>query len=59
MYIYIYAYIHIYICIEYGKYSWECSCLKIVDKKFSGKGFFVITDVYFQNMTITNCDYGR
>ena len=28
---------------------------KFVGKKFSAKGFFVITDVYFQNMTIRNC----
>ena len=25
---------------------------KFVGKEFSGKGFFVITDVYFQNMTM-------
>ena len=43
--------------LEYGKYSWECSCTKIYSKKFSVKGFFVITDVYLQNMIIRNCDY--
>ena len=31
---------------------------KIVGKKFSAKGFFVINDVYFQNMYI-NWDYAR
>ena len=36
--------------MEYGKYSWECSVAqKFLGKKFSAKGFFVITDVYFQN----------
>ena len=30
-----------------------------VGKTFSGKGFFVITDVYFQNMTIRKCDYAK
>ena len=29
----------------------------IVGKKFLAKGFFVIADVYFQNMAIRNCDY--
>ena len=32
---------------------------KFVGKKFSLKSFFVITDVYFQNMTSRNCDYAR
>ena len=32
---------------------------KFVGKKVSAKGFFVIIDVYFQNMTIRNCDYAR
>ena len=32
---------------------------KFTGKKFLGKGFFVITDVYLQNMTIKNCDYAR
>ena len=32
---------------------------KIVGKKFSAKGFFVITNVYFQNMAIRKCDYAR
>ena len=32
---------------------------KIVGKKFLAKGFFVIMDVYFQNMAIKNCDYPR
>ena len=32
---------------------------KFVGKIFSAKGFFVITDVYFQNMTIRNYDYAR
>ena len=30
---------------------------KIVGKNFLAKGFFVIMDVYFQNMAIRNCDY--
>ena len=32
---------------------------KIVGKHFLAKVFFVITDVYFQNMAIRNCDYAR
>ena len=32
---------------------------KFVGKKFPAKGFFVIIDVYFQNMAIRNCDYVR
>ena len=32
---------------------------KIVGKHFLAKGFFVITDVYFQNMAIKNCNYAR
>ena len=32
---------------------------KFAGKKFSAKGFFVITDLYFQIMTIRNCDYAR
>ena len=32
---------------------------KIVGKNFLAKGFFVITDVYFQNIAIRNCDYAR
>ena len=32
---------------------------KIAGKHFLAKGFFVITDVYFQNMVIRNCDYAR
>ena len=32
---------------------------KFVGKKFSAKTFFVVTDVYFQNMIIRNCDYAR
>ena len=32
---------------------------KIVGKKFLAKGFFVIMDVYFQNMAIKNCDCQR
>ena len=32
---------------------------KFVGKKFSAKGFFVITYVYFQIMTIRNCNYAR
>ena len=32
---------------------------KFVGKKFSAKGFFSFTDVYFQNMTIRNSDYAR
>ena len=30
---------------------------KIVGKFFLAKGFFVNTDVYFQNMTIRSCDF--
>ena len=33
--------------------------LKVVGKYFLEKGFFVITDVYFQNMAIRNSDYAR
>ena len=29
---------------------------KFIGKTFSAKGFFVIIDVYFQNMTFKNCD---
>ena len=32
---------------------------KIVGKHFLAKGFFVITNVLFQNMAIRNCDYAR
>ena len=32
---------------------------KIVGKHFLAKGFFVITNVYFQNMAIRNCDYAK
>ena len=32
---------------------------KVVGKYFLAKDFFVITDVYFQNMAIRNCDYAR
>ena len=32
---------------------------KVVSKYFLAKDFFVITDVYFQNMAIRNCDYAR
>ena len=32
---------------------------KFVGKNFSAKGFFVIADVYFQNMTIRNSNYAR
>ena len=30
---------------------------KIVGKNFSAKDFFVIRDVYFQNMASGTCDY--
>ena len=29
---------------------------KFIGKKLSAKGFFVITDVHFQNMSIRDCD---
>ena len=32
---------------------------QVVGKYFLAKGFFVITDVYFQNIAIRNCDYAR
>ena len=32
---------------------------KIVGKHFLAKCCFVITDVYFQNMAIRNCNYAR
>ena len=32
---------------------------KIVGEHFLAKGFFVIANVYFQNMAIRNCDYAR